>query len=148
MFMSFAAPASALPSANSASAVSITGLLPKMSARRPHRRRTAVLDKAYAAPTQMNFSPPLRSWTMVGRDVGMAHISSTLMDRDTRTAEKAIQNASPLGGAALAMSQSVSRVWELASFETRIEPCDMAVVGMNEARFGSLAVYPCAAQSF
>jgi hypothetical protein len=93
-----AAPHKALPTAKKTMAMSMTGLRPKISARAPESGRMTVLARAYAAPTQTNLSPPLRSWVIVGSAVLMTERSRALRNRETATDKKVIQNVVPLPG--------------------------------------------------
>ena len=92
------APARALPTANDVILVSRTTFRPKTSAKRLQGNRIAVLARPYAEPTQMNLSPPCRSSIMVGRAVGIAHMSRACKKRATSIAPRASQNAAPLPG--------------------------------------------------
>lgn len=102
--------AKTLPRVNSAMLESMTGLRPKMSARRPASRRTAALARPYAEPTQMNLSPPFKSSVIVGKAVGMADRSKALRNIDTKMARKESQKAEPFLGAELAPRLVVERV--------------------------------------
>lgn len=92
-------PPKTLPRVNSAILESITGLRPKMSARRPANRRTAALARPYAEPIQINLSPPFKSSVIVGKAVGMADKSKALRNIDTKMARKESQKAEPFLGA-------------------------------------------------
>lgn len=110
MLMLCEMPANTLPSVNSAMLESMTGLRPKMSARRPARRRTAALARPYAEPTQMKLSLPFKSSVIVGKAVGMADKSKALRNIDTKTARKESQKAEPFLGAGSAPRLVVERV--------------------------------------
>ena len=56
----------------------------------------AAAARAYAAPTQTNLSPPLRSCVIVGSAVETAVMSRALRTLHTMTAVKDSQNAAPL----------------------------------------------------
>ena len=73
----------------------ITGLRPKISARRPLRGKMAVLDRAYADPTQTYSLPPCRSSVMVGSAVPTAVKSRADNKVERRTAKKVSQKAAP-----------------------------------------------------
>ena len=94
-FMFFADPASALPMEKKTMAHSIIGLRPKMSASAPDSGRMAVLAKAYAEPTQVNLSPPLRSAVMVGSTVETPVRSRALRKMDAIMDIYASQKADP-----------------------------------------------------
>jgi hypothetical protein len=98
MGMFCAAPAIALPTAKKRMDKSMIGLRPKISASFPERGRKAVLDSAYAEPTQTKLLPPLRSAVMVGRAVPTAVKSSALRKMDTRIAPNDNQKALPFPG--------------------------------------------------
>ena len=88
----FDAPANALPSAKSMIEPIMTGLRPKTSASAPDNGKKAVLDSAYAEPTQLKSSPPLRAEVIVGRAVATAVRSRALRKIEVRTATKDSQN--------------------------------------------------------
>lgn len=96
MLIFCAAPARALPSAKENIDKSMMGLRPNMSARAPESGRMAVLERAYADPTHVKSSPPLRSLVIVGRAVATAVRSRALRRIDMTMATNDSQKAAPL----------------------------------------------------
>lgn len=84
--------------ANRAILINMIGLRPKISARLPDNGRMAVLDSAYAEPTQVKSSPPFKSLVIVGRAVATAVRSRALRKIDMTTATKESQKAEPFLG--------------------------------------------------
>jgi hypothetical protein len=95
MFMFRDVPAKVLPMAKNAMESSMMGLLPNVSARAPESGRIAVLERAYAEPTQTKLVLP-RSRVMVGRAVPTAVRSRALRNKQTTRAMKVSQNVLPL----------------------------------------------------
>lgn len=81
--------------ANNTTQHTMTGFRPKLSARPPIKGSIAVLDRAYAEPTQVNSSPPFRSAVKVGRMVAIAVKSRALRRFVTTIALKDNQKALP-----------------------------------------------------
>ena len=95
--------------------MSMVGLRPNISARLPDRGKMAVLERAYAEPTHVKSSPPLRSLVIVGRAVATAVKSRALRRVDKRTARKVNQNAAPLpvlAGGVMAVASSAAMISE------------------------------------
>ena len=98
-----------LPRAKSVIDMSMIGFRPKISARRPDKGRIAVLERAYAEPTHVKSSPPLRSLVTVGRIVATAVRSRAPRRTDMIMARKDSQNEAPLrifGGLGTAVASS------------------------------------------
>ena len=76
--------------------INMIGFRPKTSAKDPDSGKIAVLESAYAEPTQVKSSPPLRSFVIVGNAVATAVKSRALRKMDIVMAAKESQKANPL----------------------------------------------------
>ena len=110
-FMFCAVADKTLPRAKSVIDMSMIGFRPKISARRPDKGRIAVLERAYAEPTHVKSSPPLRSFVIVGTAVETAVMSRALRKLETTTARNESQNAEPLPGLESAMAVKEETRW-------------------------------------
>ena len=100
-FMFCAVPASTLPRKKNPTQAIMIGRRPTMSASWPVKGRMAAAARLYAAPTQTNSSPPLRSLVIVGSAVETAVMSRAERKLQTTTAVKESQKTEPrLGFAA------------------------------------------------
>ena len=115
------APEIALPIANSKIEPIMTGLRPKMSASEPLKGRNAVLERAYAEPTQEKSSLPLRSAVIVGSAVLTAVRSSALRNVETMTAMKVSQKAEPFLKLAASLFASSASASVVTSLGVRVE---------------------------